>query len=172
MWHVERLDQRRPELRLQRADAHPAVRAAVHAVAGMAAVEVQRARAGHLAVVEEAAGVHRQPADDAVEHADVAVLSLAGALAVVQRGEDGDGRAHGAAAEVADLHAGHGDVAIDRSGDAQRAADGHVVEVMSGTITIWPILAITADAAEDDGGVDRAQRLVADAEPVDDAGTE
>ncbi len=59
-------------------------------------------------------------------------------------------------------------------GSAHRevAADGQVVEVVSGPLRCRAVLAVPARRAVDDAGVARRHGLVADAQAIDDTGSE
>src|SRR2546421_255156 len=73
--------------------------------------------------------------------------------------------------------AGHGNADTHRT-LAGQAGDGHQAAqplrdlVVAGTVTVRTALAEARDARVDDARVDRAERLVVDAEPVLDVGTE
>ncbi len=161
-----------PELRLQRAERDPAVGALVGPVADDAAREEQVAALRHDAVAEVLAGDHRQPRQRAVGHRDVDQLTLARALALVQRGEDAERGHQRAAAEVGDLPGRLHRRAARLAGQPEQADQPQVVHVVAGAVAHRAVLAVAADRAVDDPRVHRAHRLVADAEAVEHAGPE
>ena len=185
---------RLPELRLQRAQRDPAVGALVGSIADQRARQRQTAAAGHGPVGEVRAGDHRQPRERAVGHRDVHDLALSGAglrgssaaglcrcaIALAQRREDAEGAHQRAPAEIGDLAGGLNGMPahplpahpVAIAGEPQQSDEPEVVHVVAGGVALGAGLAVARDRAVDDPGVDLAHALVADAEPVEDTGTE
>ena len=128
-----------------------------------------RDRAGREVLVE----VQRHEREHAVGDRHVEVRAVAGRARGDERGEDRDHRVHAAAGAVADGRAGQRRAAVGvAAGAVEVAADREVVEVVAGPLRVRAVLAVAGGRAVDDAGVHRVHRLVADAEPVDDAGPE
>jgi hypothetical protein len=161
---------RLPELRLQRAEGHPAVGAAVWAIADDRAGELEAAAVRRHVLGEVPGGDHRQPRQRAVGHRDVDDLALARAVALAQRGEDREGGHHGAAAEVGDLAGRLDRRPVGVTGEPEQPDEPEVVHVVARAVAVGPVLPVAGDRAVDDAGVDLAHRLVADAEAVEDTG--
>ena len=132
--------ERLPELRLERAERHPAVGAAVGPVTDEPARQLELPALRRGALGQRARGDHRQPRQRAVGHRDVDELALAGAVALAQRDEDPDRGHQRAAAEVGDLARRlHGRRRrARRSGRAARRARGSSCRGRSGRGTGRP----------------------------------
>ena len=163
---------RAPELRLQRAQRHPAVGALVGAVADEPSGELQLAAPRHRAVGEIAAGDQREPGERAVGHRDVDQLTLAAALALVQRRHDAERRHQRAAAEVRDLPRRLHRRAIALPRQAEHPHESQVVHVVARALALGPVLAVAGDRAVHERRVLLAEALVADAEALQHAGSE
>lgn len=86
----------------------------------------------------------------------------------MERHHDRQGGVERAAAQVAHLQTGHGRSAIGLCTEAQHTGDRRVVEIVAGTITIWSILTVTADAAEHELRIPFVQGAEADPEAIHD----
>ena len=161
--------QRGPELRLQRAERDPAVGAGVGPVTGQPARELEPAALGRDAVGEVPRRDHGEPGLRPARHRDVDELPLAGALALVQRGEDRPGRHQRAAAEVGDLARGRHGRAAGRAAQPEQPVARQVVEVVAGPPAVGPLLAVAGDRAVHEPRVLLPQALVADAQAVEHA---
>ena len=62
--------------------------------------------------------------------------------------------------------------AVLGAGQPEQADQAEVVHVVAGALDVGAVLAVAGDRAEDDPRVGLAHPLVADAEPVEDAGAE
>ena len=101
-------------------------------------------------------------------HGDLDALALAGALALDQRAQDA-GAEMDAGQEVADRGAGLGRrpvVLAGRVGDAAHRLDG---DVHGGEVAIGPVEPEARAAAIDQAGIELAQHVVAQPQPVHDA---
>src|SRR5580704_9804069 len=114
--------------------------------------------------------MHGGPAHESVHHRDIAVLSATRTRGGVERDHDRKCGIERTATEIADLESRHRRAAALTAAEHQDAGDGRIVEVVSGTVAKRSILAITADAAEHDPGIDLSQGCVADAETIHHAG--
>ena len=148
------------------------------ALAGLEAVAGDLAGRGEiaeLAVLVAGDGVfgdlRRDKGQRRVEHRDIDELPLAGMAALEQRARDREGGGH-PADRVAQRKAGAGRAFILVAGD--RHDPGHCLQlaVEGGGAALRPVLAKAGNGAIDQLRVQRAQRLVADAEAVHDAGPE
>ena len=123
----------RVELRLDRADRHPAaVAARVGVVAGVAAGQNVVAGPGLLPGCEKLVDVERGQLEHALGDAHVEVLALARALAAQQRREDRERRVHAARGAVG--HRGARDrrpAVAAPAARVQEAADREVVDVVA-----------------------------------------
>ena len=161
-----------PELRLQRTERHPAVRAAVRAVADEPARERRAAALRRRAAGQQARGIHRQPRQRAVGHRDVDELARAGGIALAQRRQDAERGHQRAAAEVGDLAGRLDGRPVRVAGQAEQPDPREVVRVVPGPCGERPVLPIARDRAVDEPRVLLAQALVADPEAVHHAGPE
>ena len=84
--------------------------------------------------------------------------------------EHPEGGHHRPAAQVGDLAGALDRRPVGKAGEPQQAPEPEVVGVVTGTLGVGPRLAIARDRAVDDPRVDLSQGLVADAEPVENAG--
>src|SRR5579875_1138826 len=109
--------------------------------------------------------------DGRLDERDVDVLALAGQVAVVQGGEDGDGGVH-ARRDIGDRRAEALWLALDLTRYGHQAGFGLGYEVVTGAGGVGAFLAVAADGAVDQTGVESAQVFVAQALPGQCAGTE
>ena len=158
-----------PELRLQRAERHPAVGALVGAVADQRAGQLGVAALRGDAVAEPAGRDHGEPAQRAVGHRDVDELALARAVALAQRREDAEGGHQRAAADVGDLPRRLHRRAAAVAGQPEQADQAEVVHVVPAAVAVRAVLAVAGDRAVDQPRVDLPQAVVADAQAVQDA---
>ena len=170
---VQRLAQRRPEPRLDAPDAEIApVAALIDVVVRRGAVQAHHARSRNYAV-GEVAGQHRgHHVGDAVGHGYVNVLAPARVSARDYGGENRGRGVKSAAREVGDYVVRNDGRAAGRPYDAQRAADGYVVYVVTDQAGVRPVLPVARQRAIDEARVEFAQGFVVAAEPRDDAGPE
>ena len=110
--------------------------------------------------------------EDAVAHGDIDGLPAARVLAREEGGADGEGGHEPAAGEVGEQVDGDGGGGPGAAYDAERAADGDVVDVVAHEVAVGAGLAEAGEGAVDDAGVDRGDGLVVDAEAVHDARAE
>ncbi len=103
-----------------------------------------------------------------VEHRNVNVLALACALARHQRREDGKRRDH-AAGQVGDLHAGDHRRAALVGRQSQDARQRQVIHIVTAAVAVRPRLPEACQRAVDDARVHLLDRLIADAQAVNDA---
>ncbi len=116
---------------------------------------------GRLAAVEVIAAHVGQHRHLRVEQRHVDVLAFAGAVAVGQRGQHGDGGVH-AGHQVGQRHAGllraaAGQV-VALAGHRHQAAHALDQEVVAGAVRVRPVLAEAGDRAVDQVGLERLQR--------------
>ena len=180
---------RRPEARIvdQVPDLQRLAETAVHVLAGggdvhvaVGGLEHAGRNAGRVIVArlwrdlladEPARRLEVEHAHHRLQQRGVDPLALAGALALEQRHQDAVRQEH-AGGEV-----GHGDADAHRA-LARQASDRHQPAealgdlIVTGAIAIGAALAEARDAGVDDPRVDRAERLVVDAEAVLDVGPE
>ena len=172
--------ERLPELRLERPQRDPAVRALVRPVADQRARERQLAAARHGAVREVAGGHHRQPRQRAVGHRDVDELAGARArrgpraapVALAQRGHDPERRHQRAPAHVGDLARRLHGLPAALAREPQQAHQSQVVHVVPREVPLGRVLAVARDRAVDDPRVLLAHALVAHAEALQHARAE
>ena len=120
---------------------------------------------GHVARHQPARGLEIQHGDLRLQQRGLHPLAFAGDLALQQ----GDERAHGgvvAAGEIGNRHADAHRALAGQTGDRHQAAHalGDLVEAR--TVGIGAVLAEAGQAHVDEPRIDRAQRLVVDAEPL------
>src|SRR5262245_9084911 len=109
--------------------------------------------------------------DDRVLHRHLDLLPLAGGVALHERGEDTDHAVH-AGPGVADRRPHVHRWAVRDAGDAHGAPHGLRDGLVALVVAIRPVGAEALDAREHEAGVDLAERGIAEAQPLDDAGTE
>ncbi len=97
-----------------------------------------------------------------VEQGDVHPLPFAGAVAVVQGGQDAVAGVH-AGHDVRNGHAGAHRLAVGHAGEAHQAADTLDDEIVARAFGVGAVLAIAGDGAVDQAGVFGAEVLVAEA---------
>ena len=120
------------ELRLQRAERHPAVGAGVRAGSRRTCRRAGCARAAARSPsARKFAADHRQPRQRAVGHRDVDELALARAVALAQRGEDPERGHQRAAADVGDLPGRLHGRPVGLAGQAEQADEPEVVHVVA-----------------------------------------
>ena len=161
------------ELRLQRADGHPAAApAAVGVVEGGAAVEevgaalVAPPAAGGLEAVE-----HGHQRGRAVDHGAVHHLPLAGLAGVQHRRDQAEGEVQSAAAEVGRQVQGRHGLVLQPDG-VERACERQVVDVVPRRLGVGAGLPPAGHAAEDELGIAGQHRLGAEPQPLHHAGAE
>ena len=162
-----------PELRLQRAERHPAVGAAVRAVADRA-----RPRAACAPRSGAAPPASRRAASIASHDSAPSVIETSTSwpsperVALAQRREDAERGHQRAAAEVGDLAGRLDGRPVRVAGQAEQPDPRQVVRVVPGPRGERPVLPVAGDRAVDEPRVLLAQALVADPEAVHDAGPE
>ena len=90
----------------------------------------------------------------------------------MQGRQDPERRHQRAAADIGDLAGGLDRPPFRLAGEAEQADQAEVVHVVPGALDVRPGLAVAGDRAVDERLVFLAHALVADAEPVEDAGAE
>src|SRR5215207_3168604 len=153
--------ERRPELRLERAAAHPAVLGLVRPVADDPAGE------HHLAAGEVAGRLHHQPGERAVRHRDVDDLPLAAPPRLLERRQDPHGGHQAAASQVRDLGPGLDRGAARLARQGEETVQAQVVHVVARAVAVRAVLAVAGDRAVDERRVRLAKYLVADAQVVE-----
>ena len=108
---------------------------------------------------------------DRILHRHLQLLALAGARAVEQRADDAERHQH-AGAGVADRRAGLDRPPARLAGDAHRAARGLRDRVEREPLLVRAAGAEALDLGVDDAGIDRADDIVAEPQPLDRAGRE
>ncbi len=167
-----------PELRLERAERHPAVGALVRAVADQRAGQLELPAPRRRALGQVAPGDEGQPGQRAVGHRHVDELPFPRArvpgrsIALAQRGQDAERRHQRAAAEVGDLSGRLNRRTVAVAAEAEQPDEPEVVHVVPRAVAKRPGLPVAADRAVHEAGVLLAQGLVADAEPLEHAGAE
>ena len=161
--------ERRPELRLKRAQRHVTIGAPIRAVTGKRSGKLELAAARGPPARKRLGGHHRQPRERPVEHRRVDDLALAGALSLTQRDHDPERRRQRPAADIRDLARCLHRRAIGVARQAQEAVEAEVVHVVPGAIAVGAILAVAGDGAVDEPRIALAQALVADAQAVEHA---
>ena len=171
---AERAAEVREELRLDRADGEPlTVPARIDVVAGEPPGEEIVARPGDRTGREVLVEVQRHQRQHTVSDRHVQVRAVARGGATHERREDRHHRVHAAAGAVTDRRARQrGPTRRVASGAVEVAADGQVVDVVTGPLRVRAVLAVSGGRAVDDGRVQLLDGRVADAEPVDDSGPE
>jgi hypothetical protein len=107
-----------------------------------------------------------------IRHGDVEMAALPGAVTLAQAEQNVDHRRQGAAADVGDQRGRH-DRPVGRAGvERKEPSVGYVVEIVPGLAGARAGLAVAGDRAIDQPRVDRAHRIVAEAEPSHDPGAE
>ncbi len=157
---------RLPELRLERADRHPAVRARVGPVADQRACQLEPPALRRACLGEVARRHQREPGQRPVEHRHVHELALAASLALAQRRQDPERGHQRAAAQVGDLPRRLDRRAALVAGQSQQPVEPEVVHVVARALRVGAVLAVAGDRAVDEPGVLLAQALVADPEPL------
>ena len=104
-----------------------------------------------------------------VLHRHLEAPALAGGAALVERAEDAD-RHHHAGAGVAERNAGPDRRPVRLAGDAHRAAGGLRDHVEGEVLLVGAALAEALDLGIDDAGVQRADRVIAEPQPLDRSG--
>ena len=147
---ADALDERGPELRLERPDAHvPAVGGLVDVVPGRAAVEQPRAAgAGVEAEGGEGRG-HRVEVGRAVDDRGVDDLAPTARARLEERGEDADDEVGRAAAEVAEQVAREVRPVAVLAEAVEGAGDPDVVHVVARGLAPRPVLAPARHPADD-----------------------
>ena len=129
------------------------------------AAEALRLVAAEMIVVERAADpAHRRFEQRGVDHA-----ALAGAVALLQRGEDADHRPH-AGGDVVDRRRAEGRRIFRPAGQRHHRAVGLRQRIEARRIAHRPLVAERADRAIDQPRIDRLHRRRPDAHLLDDAG--
>src|SRR5712691_1644722 len=122
-----------------------------------------RLAAGGLAREGDAAEV-----DDRILHGHLDLLALAGALALVQGGQDANGAVQ-PRARIADRRPRLERLRLRRAREAQGPAHGLGNHVKAHVVLVWP-LPEALDLRVDDTGIDFPDDVVAEAQPFDSAG--
>src|SRR5690606_19762088 len=142
------------ELGLQAANGEPAAVTGLVVVIETAAVKQGALGRLFLATGEAGRTGHAVEGEGGVGHADVDELPFAGVLAM----DDGSENAHdcmmGTASHVGNLDAHGWRPALFTATVAADAGEGEVVNVVAGTVPVWPGLAVTGDRAVDQPGID------------------
>ena len=166
---ADRLIERGPELRLERADREEAaVPGAVDAVAGDSAIQDLAAAPGRYArgvVVAEVGNDERQRA---LAHRHVDLLAAPAALAFVERGQDADGAEERAPGDVGQLDRQRRRRTIARPRQAEHAAERQVVQIVPRLVAQRPILPVAADRQHDQLRVPFRQLRPSNAQPLGD----
>ena len=115
---------------------------------------------------------HRHQRGRAVDHGGVDHLALARAGGLEQRGHHAEGQQHAAAAEVAHQVQRRHRRRVGPAERPQRAADGDVVDVVSGHRGHGPVLAPARHAAVDQPAVAGEAGLGPDPQPLGHSGPE
>ena len=111
-------------------------------------------------------------AEHGVRHRDIEMSALAGEIAASQREQDVDDRRHGPARDVGRQRRRHaGRVGRSRR-QREQAGQRPIVEIVTGFADARPALAVTADRADDQLRVDRAQCVISQSQPIHDARSE
>ena len=126
---------------------------------------------GHLALDQEARRLEVEHADQGFEQRRGHPLALAAARALVERHQDAAGEVE-AGGEVGDGDADAHRSLTGKAGHRHQAAETLRDLIDAGAIAVRPVLSESRDAAVDDPRVDRAHRVVVDAEAVLDVGAE
>ncbi len=173
-WQPQRGTEVGEELGLDGADREPLVVAApVRGVAGVATREDVVARSDVAAQGQLLVDGERHEPQHAVGDGDVEVGALPGGRPAGQRGGDGQRGVHAAGSGVGDGGTRKWRCAVGPGvAHGEEAADGQVVEVVTGPLRVRAVLAVAARRAVHDAAVARRHSLVADAQAVDDAGAE
>ena len=170
---VDRLAQRRPELRFQRCDHHEAsVADGINVVTGIAPektfLAALRPPLGRRVVRD----LHRHQPEQRVEHRDIDQLPRLALVAVLEGEQDSDHSRQRSRCHVGDLDAGHQRHALAVPEQVKHAGQCQIVQVMAGLLGVRASLAVSCQRCVDDLGIDLAKGFVAQPQLLHHAGTE